>query len=68
MRSARPTPTAVVHLFAAAPNALLFFLGQYREALGRIQVYEFDSSLERDGSYSASIAIPLGRKEHSSWS
>lgn len=68
MRRARPARVGVVHLFAAVPNALLFFLGQYREALGRIQVYEFDFSLERDGSYSASIAIPHGSKEHSSWS
>ena len=35
-----------------------------RKAIGRIQLYEFDLSLERDGSYSASIAIPLDTMEN----
>ena len=52
-----------MHLFSAAPNALLFFLGQHREALGRLQLYEFDFGLERDGSYAASITIPPGPLE-----
>lgn len=64
LRKARPARTAVVHLFSAAPNSLLFFLGQHREAIGRVQIYEFDFSLERDGSYAASIAIPLDTMEN----
>lgn len=64
MQRARPARTAVVHLFAAVPNSILFFLGQHREALGRMQIYEFDFSLERDGSYAASIAIPLKTLEN----
>jgi hypothetical protein len=63
LQRARPSRTSIVHLFAAAPNALLFFIGQQREALGRIQFYEFDYSLERDGSYAASIAIPHNTTE-----
>lgn len=63
LRMVRPTRGAVVHLFSAAPNALLFFLGQHREALGRLQLYEFDFGLERDGSYAASITIPPGPLE-----
>ena len=58
LRQARLERTSIVHLFAAAPNALMFFIGQQREALGRLQIYEFDFSFERDSSYAASIAIP----------
>jgi hypothetical protein len=58
LRKARLDRSSIVHLFAAAPNALMFFIGQQREALARIQIYEFDFSFERDGSYAASIAIP----------
>jgi hypothetical protein len=45
-------------LFSAAPNALLFFLGQHREALGRIQLYEFDFEGSRGGDYAASLRLP----------
>lgn len=31
-----------VHLFSAAPNALLVFLGQMAPALGTVQLYEFE--------------------------
>jgi hypothetical protein len=31
-----------LHLFAAAPNALLVFLGQLTPALGPVQLYEYD--------------------------
>jgi hypothetical protein len=46
------------HVFAAAPNALMFFLGQYGGALKRVQLYEFDFDGEKDGSYSASFCLP----------
>lgn len=59
LRRLRPVPTARVHLFSSAPNALLFFLGQYREALGRLELYEYDFGLERDGSYQPSVSLPL---------
>jgi len=49
---------AKVHLFTAAPNGLLFFMGQHRAALGNIQLYEFDFEGSRDGSYSPSISFP----------
>jgi hypothetical protein len=58
LRKARIERASIVHLFAAAPNGLMFFIGQQREALARIQIYEFDFSFERDGSYAASISIP----------
>ena len=58
LRTLRRDPKAAIHLFASAPNAFLFFLGQYREALGRLQVYEFDFDMARHCSYEASIQIP----------
>lgn len=58
LHRARSTPTAVVHLFTSAPNSLLFFIGQFREALGRIVIYEYDFGFERHCSYEPSIALP----------
>jgi hypothetical protein len=49
----------VVHLFAAAPNALLFFLGQLSNGLGRIQLYEHDFESGLPGAYSPSILLPV---------
>ena len=46
------------HVFAAAPNALMFFLGQYGAALKRVQLYEFDFDGERNGTYCASFCLP----------
>lgn len=59
LTSARPTRAARAHIFFACPNALMFFLGQQREALGRIALYEFDFGIDRDGSYLHSISLPL---------
>lgn len=55
----RSKRTAQVHLFFACPNALMFFIGQQREGLGRVAMYEFDFGLERDGLYSYSFSIPI---------
>jgi SMODS-associated and fused to various effectors sensor domain/CHAT domain len=46
-----------VHLFAAAPNAMLFFLGQLCQGLGRIQLYEYDFHSGGLGAYSPSILL-----------
>jgi hypothetical protein len=59
LASARPTRGARVHLFFACPNALMFFIGQQRQALGRLALYEFDFGIERDGSYQLSFSLPL---------
>jgi hypothetical protein len=59
LRSARTSPAARVHLFTSAPNALLFLIGQYREALGRITFYEYDFGFERHGTYEPSVSFPL---------
>ena len=58
IRAHRPQNGGTTHLFIAAPNALAFFLGQHRGALGKVQLYEFDFEGERGGSYSPSILLP----------
>ena len=58
LRTHRPTPGGTTHLFIAAPNALAFFLGQHRGALGKLQLYEFDFEGEQGGSYSPSVRLP----------
>lgn len=55
----RPSRTARAHVFFACPNALMFFIGQQREALGRVELYEFDFGIERDGSYCHSLSLPF---------
>lgn len=62
LTSARPNRRATAHVFFACPNALMFFIGQQREALGRLALYEFDFGIERDGSYAPSISLPLPAK------
>jgi hypothetical protein len=59
LASARPNRGARAHVFFACPNALMFFIGQQRNALGRLALYEFDFGIERDGSYQPSISLPL---------
>jgi hypothetical protein len=59
LSNARPNRPARAHIFFACPNALMFFIGQQREALGRLALYEFDFGFERDGSYQPSITLPL---------
>lgn len=62
LANARPSRMASAHLFWACPNALLFFIGQQREALGRVELYEFDFGIEREGSYSHSLSLPFTHK------
>jgi 3',5'-cyclic AMP phosphodiesterase CpdA len=48
-----------VHVFAAAPNAFLFYLGQVSKALGRIALYEFAFGAPNSfGRYQKSIELP----------
>ena len=58
IRTNRPKSGGTTHLFISAPNALAFFLGQHRGALGKVQLYEFDFEGEQGGSYSPSIRLP----------
>jgi hypothetical protein len=50
--------TGTAHIFAAAPNGFMFFLGRHRAALGSVQLYEFDFEGERGGSYRPSVVLP----------
>jgi len=59
LASVRSKRRACAHIFFACPNALIFFIGQQREALGRVELYEFDFGLERDGSYRHSLSFPV---------
>lgn len=66
LAEARPSRAARAHVFFACPNAMMFFIGQQREALGRVALYEFDFGIERDGSYSHSLSLlvaPSSRNE-----
>jgi hypothetical protein len=61
-RAARRTPAeraGTLHLFAAAPNALLFYLGQLAHGLGRTTMYEYDFDSLRPGAYTSSLTFPL---------
>ena len=62
---ALPTRAARVHLFFACPNGLMFFIGQHRDALGRVALYEFDFGAERDGSYLHSLSLPVAPNSES---
>jgi hypothetical protein len=47
-----------LHIFAAAPNAMLFFLGQMARSFGRCVVYEFDFDSSALGAYVQSLQFP----------
>ncbi|SHJ91233.1 hypothetical protein SAMN02745216_02529 [Desulfatibacillum alkenivorans DSM 16219] len=58
LRNLRSKASDVIHVFGSTPNAFMFFLGQYRNALGRLQLYEYDFGFERHCTYSPSILVP----------
>jgi hypothetical protein len=48
---------ATVHVFAAAPNAFIFMLGQRAEQMGACVIYEFDFGGRVHGSYEPTLRI-----------
>jgi len=46
---------ATLHIFASAPNAFMFFLGQNSLGFGKCVLYEYDFEQQASGSYSPSI-------------
>lgn len=50
-------PDAVVHIFAACPNSLLFFLGQHHQGIAPCIVYEFDFDRRAHKTYQPSFVI-----------
>lgn len=47
-----------LHIFAAAPNALVFFLGQLAHSFGRCVLYEYDLEGNLPGAYQPSLMFP----------
>jgi hypothetical protein len=47
----------VTHVFAAAPNALLFYLGQQHQAISPCVVYEYDFDRRGNKSYQPSMIM-----------
>ena len=50
-------PDAVVHVFSAAPNSLLFYLGQQHQAIAPCIVYEFDFDRQAHKTYQPSFTV-----------
>jgi hypothetical protein len=50
-------PDACVHLFAACPNSVLFFLGQQHQGIAPCIVYEFDFDRRGHKGYQPSFVI-----------
>lgn len=58
-RRAATNPEAPVHFFCAAPNALMFYLGQLSSSLGKVILYEHPFKAENAyGRYQRSIELP----------
>jgi len=53
-------PGVVIHIFASAPNALLFYLGQHHQAMTPCIVYEFDFDRMGNKTYQPSFLIHRG--------
>ena len=50
-------PGAVIHIFAAAPNSFLFYLGQHHQAMAPCIVYEFDFDRRGNKTYQPSFTV-----------
>ncbi|MGI0493061.1 SAVED domain-containing protein [Alkalinema pantanalense CENA528] len=48
----------VLHIFIAAPNALVFFIGQTARSFGSCILYEYDFDSNEPGAYESSLAFP----------
>ena len=48
----------VLHIFTAAPNGFLFFLGQLARSFGRCIFYEYDFERNTPGAYQPSLMFP----------
>ncbi|MBD8687187.1 MULTISPECIES: SAVED domain-containing protein [unclassified Rhizobium] len=57
VKALRPAFGARRHFFISAPNAFTFFVGQHRDSMGPVTLYEFDFKGAVDGSYHPSFRI-----------
>lgn len=48
-----------LHIFSAAPNGLMLFMGRLARSLGPIQLYEYDFESNAAGAYLPSLTLPL---------
>lgn len=48
---------AVVHIFAAVPNSLIFYLGQHHQSIAPCIIYEFDFDRRGNKTYHPSFVI-----------
>lgn len=56
--------SARLHIFASAPNALMFWLGQRARGFGRTVVYEFDFERNMPGGYTPALEFPPPAAAH----
>lgn len=57
IRGLKADPDAVVHIFAACPNSVLFFLGQQHQGIAPCVVYEFDFDRRGNKSHQPSFVM-----------
>jgi hypothetical protein len=50
--------SGILHIFSAAPNGLMFFLGQLARGFGKTCTYEYDFELNAPGAYSPALTLP----------
>lgn len=50
-------PDVVIHIFAAVPNSLLFYLGQHHQSIAPCIIYEFDFDRRGNKTYQPSFVI-----------
>jgi hypothetical protein len=59
-RHPRGTSMGPLHVFSAAPNGLVFFVGRLARSLGPIQLYEHAFESDWPTRYRKSLALPTG--------
>lgn len=52
----------VLHIFAAAPNGLMFLVGQLSQGYGKTLLYEYDFDSNALGAYEPSIRFPFAKE------
>jgi hypothetical protein len=50
-------PDPEIHIFAAVPNGILFFLGRQQQAIAPVVIYEFDFDRRGNKSYQPSFIM-----------
>ncbi len=57
LASRPPSERGILHIFGAAPNSFLFYLGQMAHGLGEIQLYEFEFDQDDRPTYQRSMRL-----------